>query len=611
MLKTIIVLPDGTELYSGVGETNNIRSVTVIQKVNSETELTLGSVCPTVLEATLQTPAGGLTIGEGTEITLYKEDDSGVRHKTGLFTMEKPQRSSANLYKLTAYDRISWLDKDLTDWLSALDGWPYTVLNFAHMVAGACGLTLKNTSLLNGGYQIRKFSGQGITGRKLMEWIGQICAKFCRAAPDGEIEFAWYENRYSITIAPSSFTQAGAGYGVAHSGGALSITSPAVAASGDGAVRVSGLAVVSDDGDGNLVLAVDDGQRTGIGYFQGGLSYEDYEVAPIEKVQIRLTEEDVGAVYPQVTGSVNTYTITGNYLLTNEDARTLQAVAEGVYNAIAHVRYTPCKVSVPANLHLRAGDTVRITDANGKCITAYIMTKTQKGQRDTFECTGSARRDSPEAVNSESLKSLSGKVLEVRKSIDGLNVKATRLDEKIEGNTKQLTEKITEVELDGEGITASVSSVQQQVVQNQNTVNQQIGEVSGKIDNVAGEASRNAEDIATVKESVTTLKQTSDAVSIQVQKIVDDGVSKVTTGMGYTFDENGLKIQKPGEEIGNLLDNTGMYVTRSGTVILQANAAGVTATDVKVNNYLIVGEHARFEDYSDGTDTKRTGCFWI
>ena len=29
MLKTIIVLPDGTELYSGVGETNNIRSVTV------------------------------------------------------------------------------------------------------------------------------------------------------------------------------------------------------------------------------------------------------------------------------------------------------------------------------------------------------------------------------------------------------------------------------------------------------------------------------------------------------------------------------------------------------------------------------------------------------
>ena len=59
-----------------------------------------------------------------------------------------------------------------------------------------------------------------------------------------------------------------------------------------------------------------------------------------------------------------------------------------------------------------------------------------------------------------------------------------------------------------------------------------------------------------------------------------------------------------------------MYVVRSKgssaeTVMLQANADGVIATDVTVRNYLIIGTHARFEDYSNGSDNARTACFFI
>ena len=112
-------------------------------------------------------------------------------------------------------------------------------------------------------------------------------------------------------------------------------------------------------------------------------------------------------------------------------------------------------------------------------------------------------------------------------------------------------------------------------------------------------------------EDVTELKQNSEAITISVQKLLSEGVSTVTTTTGYTFNADGLRISKSGYEIVNLLDNTGMYVTRSGEPMLQANADGVIATDVTVRNYLIVGTHARFEDYSDGTDSARTGCFWI
>ena len=110
---------------------------------------------------------------------------------------------------------------------------------------------------------------------------------------------------------------------------------------------------------------------------------------------------------------------------------------------------------------------------------------------------------------------------------------------------------------------------------------------------------------------VAELKQNSGEISIAVKKILDDGVGQVTTESGYTFNADGLHIQKSGEEMENTLDNTGMYVKRSDDVMLQANADGVIATDVSVRNYLIVGNHARFEDYSDGTDNARTACFWI
>ena len=134
-MKNLIILPDGTEIFSGDREITNIRSTYLKQCVNSETELTLGSVCASILECKIQTPNGALNLAAGTEVTLYKVDDSGTRHKVGPFTLEKPTRPSAHTYKITAYDRISWLDKDLTEWLTSLDEWPYSVFDFAHMVA--------------------------------------------------------------------------------------------------------------------------------------------------------------------------------------------------------------------------------------------------------------------------------------------------------------------------------------------------------------------------------------------------------------------------------------------------------------------------------------------
>ena len=96
MLRNLIVLPDGTEIFSGNGAQHTIQSATITSCANSGTELTLGSVCSDALEVKFFTPRGNLNIAHSTEVALYKVDDAGERTKVGLFTLSAPKRPSRN-----------------------------------------------------------------------------------------------------------------------------------------------------------------------------------------------------------------------------------------------------------------------------------------------------------------------------------------------------------------------------------------------------------------------------------------------------------------------------------------------------------------------------------
>ena len=341
MLKTIIKLPDGTEISSGANHRNAIQSVTLTECVNSGEDLILGSTCCNALEVTLITPEGGLSLQAGTEVTVYKEDGT-ARKDVGVFILEKPTRPTARTMKITGYDRVSKLDKDLSAWLSGLEEWPYPLTTFAGMVCEACGLEYKPSAVINGDFPVQQFTRSTVTGRQIMRWLGEICARFCQATPDGKIEFAWYAD-----------------------------SGKAITAGGE------------------------------IYCFQKGLSYEDYETAKVDAVQLRLANSNDGALWPEAAGAVNSYIITGNAILNLQITESLRPVLANIQAAVADVSYTPCKVSIPANMDIRAGNTVRITDKNGKNITAYVMTKTQTGQKDTLECTGSRMRNTTAAVNNK------------------------------------------------------------------------------------------------------------------------------------------------------------------------------------------------------------------
>lgn len=100
------------------------------------------------------------------------------------------------------------------------------------------------------------------------------------------------------------------------------------------------------------------------------------------------------------------------------------------------------------------------------------------------------------------------------------------------------------------------------------------------------------------------------ATKSDLQSLKQEGVEKIVTPvMKYTMSDDGLRIQKPGEEIGNKMDHTGMEVSKGSETMLRADKDGVVATDVTVRNFLNMGDNSRFEDYNNGTDSARTGCF--
>lgn len=552
MIKTVIVLPDGRQISSGTPGQAAIAGCTVTECVNAGTELTLGAVCAAMAEVKLLLPAGEVPMAAGDALTIF-QDNGTTRQQLGVFIAEKPVRTGRHTATVTAYDRVTALDRDLTDWLAALEGWPYSLQSLAEQVCTACGLVLETAQIPGGSFPVEKFSAGDITGRKLMQAIAEVSGCFCRATAAGTLEFAWY------TPAEKSIGPKATATEWQYDAGVLTVTDPDVTADYEaGTVEITAPHWTVDASVGLHLLAAARQY-----YFSGSLSYEDYAVEPIEKVQLRQSAEDLGAIYPDDPAQTNTYRITGNPLLAGAGKQALEGLGQRLYERLRTVTYTPCRVTVPADTDIRAGQILSVTDPEGRQLSAYIMQCRRTGRQLTLECTGSQRRDSVTAVNEQSYKALSGKVLALRTDIDG-----------IRAENKAADGRVGLLELSVEGLSAQTRK--------------QTAEADA------------------LRTQLTKLQQTADSVQIAVRSIREQGASKVQTGMGYTFDDKGLKIAREGAQIENLLDNTGMYVTRGGDVVLQAGSEGVAAADVTVRSYLRVG-HSRLEGY----ENSRTACFYI
>lgn len=375
MYYSVLRLPNGTELKGGeAGST--LKALTLHTAVNAGQEFTIGSAFSDYIEAEIWAdPGGSLQITAGDALTYYRQDDAGNRTKVGVFYAEKPTRTKRNSYKVTAYDTMSKLDADFSGWLHANQAqFPKTIWQLVQLACQRAGVTLASSNLpINGSYSVQAFYADDLTCRQIISWAAEAAGCYAHMNADGKLQFLTYTDKRST-------------------------------------------AKITPDGASNSTA-----------YYADSLSYEDYTVKAIEKVQIRQSDRDVGVIYPDSTTATNTYAVQGNLLLTTGTEANLKSVVQNLYNVLKNVTYTPCKVSVPSSSGLACGQIVHVKDARGQEFDTYLMSATISSGNASFESVGSASRESSSAVNSQSYKNLTGKMLEIKTSVDGLEVKASDL----------------------------------------------------------------------------------------------------------------------------------------------------------------------------------------
>lgn len=321
-----LILPSGRQLPD---DTAAIKHVVVRSRVTDAGQLLPGGVCAASVKAEILDPDGTLALTAGDRVQLFRVDEEGNTRRAGVFFLEKPERIGAEILELTGYDAVRKLDKDLTVWLTQLNQWPYTLLEFAKMVATQCGLTLHCDQMPNGQLPVEQFAAIA-TGRQLMRWICQACCRFCRATAEGELELAWFSDS-GVMLAPT-------------------------------------------------------GENF---YYRGALRFADYATEAVDGVQLRLADGKSSYLWPE-NGAENPWIITANPILAKISDQVSQAL-EVIAGEMAGMTYTPFRVTIPAKEDLVPGQLVAVETPGGAVIRACILEKERSGGRDTLSGPGSMR----------------------------------------------------------------------------------------------------------------------------------------------------------------------------------------------------------------------------
>ena len=158
-----------------------------------------------------------------------------------------------------------------------------------------------------------------------------------------------------------------------------------------------------------------------------------------------------------------------------------------------------------------------------------------------------------------------------------------------------------------ETVTASVQDITDKVVslndivdQNTKSLDNDIKSLTDSLNDYAKQSS-----LITVTNSVEEIQTSLNEQILVTQQIREDGVEKVTTTTGFTFDKDGLTIDKTGADTKTVVDEDGMTVySKTGSensILLNVDSQGVQTENLHVRTYTQIGSHSRLQDYEDGT----------
>lgn len=257
-------------------------------------------------------------------------------------------------------------------------------------------------------------------------------------------------------------------------------------------------------------------------------------------------------------------------------------VADLVNNALAALgglTINQFTCSWRGNPLIEIGDKIALVTKDNQTVISYLLD-------DTIAYDGSLSQETQwsyeddEAEDAENPSSLGDVLKQTYARVD----KANKQIELVASEASENKDAIAALKINTESINATVTEMKEVTTSALVGVNEEIANLTNKV-----EATMTAED-----------------VTIAIQSELSNGVSKVETKTGFTFNENGLTVSKSDSEMTTTITEDGMTVYKNEEAVLVADNEGVKAEDLHATTYLIIGNNSRFEDFGD-----RTACFWI
>lgn len=149
----------------------------------------------------------------------------------------------------------------------------------------------------------------------------------------------------------------------------------------------------------------------------------DYSVAPIDKVQIRATQGDIGTI---VGSGQNIYIVEGNPMFAVASAGSEVSSASQLLNAISSITYTPCEIPLFNDNGVRVGDAFTI---GGVPAIAMSYRCTPRGT--VISCTGSPRRDVQSTAANRDVIALLGRTNELVRTSELMSSRITDAEGKV------------------------------------------------------------------------------------------------------------------------------------------------------------------------------------
>lgn len=276
-------------------------------------------------------------------------------------------------------------------------------------------------------------------------------------------------------------------------------------------------------------------------------------------------------------------TIEDNYFLTDKEER--EKVIYGIWGKLEGLEYLPFETKDYGFPYLDLGDMICINDTEDNEYISYVFDY-------TFEYNG---------IYSGNLKT-----------------KALTKTQTAYKNTLDVKTKFRNVEYKVDKINGEISSVvatqkeiKDELKDKETTNNNKYQEIIKKLGDKAQK-----DDVISLENKVETIQNDTEYAIKVSEDIQVNGVSKVKTETGYTFDNDGLKIEKTNARTKSKLNEAGLEIkdatgSSEESLLFAGYDKNIGETIVKSKNmtvekYLTIGTYSRIEDYEKGT-----GVFWI